>query len=181
MTTEERNLIALIEAEDFNGLAQLIELFGTDILRTIQAILNHSNERPYIKEIQNKVFYRLWEELGHYDESKSSLRTWIMVITRNLAIDEKRKIIRYSHIVPVEDLSWASDGQVDNYLEKEQFLDLLDTLTIDDQLIFLKFYFYQESAQEIGAELALSPEVIFNRLSRGRRKLAQTLSPERSN
>lgn len=177
MDEQEKKLIQLIEAGDFDGLELLIDLFGTDILRTIQYVLNHPSEHSHIQDVQNKVFFRLWRQLPNYDQDQSSLKTWITVITRNLALDEKRRIIRELKITPMADVP-EDEGAEEHYFAKENFLDLVATLSSEDQLIFLKFYFHQNKVEEIASDLALSKEVIYNRLSRGRQKLATTLRNE---
>lgn len=178
MTNDEQKLIALITAKDFRGLEELIELFGADILRTIQYILNHPAEKSYIEDVQNKVFYQLWEELPTYDPTKSSLKTFITIITKHLALDQKRQIIRNLKIEPMENPE-ANESFEETYFEKSNFLQLLSSLSLEDQLIFLKFYYYQDSVINIAKDLALSKEIIYNRLSRGRKALKEQLINER--
>lgn len=174
MTHEEMEMLALIKSGDFRGLEQLIDLYGGDILRTIHYILNHPAEHSFIGDVQNKVFYRLWKQLKQYDSEKSSLKTWITVITRNQALDEKRRIIRQLNIIPTA--SPDNDEKFEeSYFEQENFLSLIVSLTAEDQLIFLKRYYYQDNVIEIAEDLHLSPEIVYNRLSRGRKKLQQQL------
>ncbi|MFD2305844.1 sigma-70 family RNA polymerase sigma factor [Enterococcus termitis] len=171
----EKEVIALLIAKNFLGLEKFIDLFGTDIIKCIRSILNHPKEKMYHKEVENEVFYRIWQKIASYDAEKSSLKTWSLTITRNLCLDKKRQIIREQQIIPMEQLPesfWEED-----YFEKENFLDLLTYLTDDDQLIFLKYYYYQDSAAEIAKELNMEVTQIYNRLSRGREKLRHSIKP----
>ena len=63
-----------------------------------------------------------------------------------------------------------------NPLAEEEFMLLVDTLSEEDQQIFLFYYFYQETPRQIAELLQLEPAVIYNRLSRGRRRLKQILT-----
>lgn len=57
--------------------------------------------------------------------------------------------------------------------KKENFLSEIDQLTEQDQFIFLYYYFYQFSANEIAQLLSIKEEAVFNRHSRGRKKLRE--------
>lgn len=175
MNEKELDILRLVKNGDFHGLEQLIDLFGTDILQTIQYILNHPAENSYIQDVQNKVFYQLWKELKHFDLTKSSLKTWIIVITRNKALDEKRKIIRQLKMIPTDSAELGDEKFEEHYFERENFLSLLTTLSAEDQIIFLKHYFYQDKVADIARDLQLTPEIVYNRLSRGRKKLRHDL------
>ncbi|WP_314067597.1 sigma-70 family RNA polymerase sigma factor [uncultured Vagococcus sp.] len=178
MNEDDMAMLALVKAGDYLGLEYLIELYGTDILRTIHYILNHPAENSFIEDVQNKVFYRLWQELKQYNPEKSSLKTWITVIARNQALDEKRRIIRQLKITPTD--SPDTDEQIEeHYFERENFLALLVALSTEDQVIFLKHYFYQDKIADIANDLYLSPEIVYNRLSRGRKKLRQHLQKKK--
>lgn len=96
-----------------------------------------------------------------------------MTITRNICLDKKRQIIREQQIIPTEQL--PETLLEEDYFEKEQFLDLLNCLNGEDQLIFLRYYYYQDSPKEIAKDLAMDTSQIYNRLSRGRQKLKQSI------
>ena len=42
-------------------------------------------------EVLQDVFLKIWQNIGHYDESKARLFTWMARIARNAAIDAKRR------------------------------------------------------------------------------------------
>ncbi|MEI5995480.1 sigma-70 family RNA polymerase sigma factor [Candidatus Enterococcus mansonii] len=169
----EKEIIDLLIKKDFLGLEKLIDLLGTDIVKCIRAVLNHSNEKAYHKEVENEVFYRIWQKIDSFDENKSSLKTWSLTITRNSCLDKKRRIIREQRMIPMEQLPESTFDS--KYFEKENFLDLLIFLSKEDQLIFLKYYYYQDTPNEIAKELKMDVSQVYNHLSRGRKKLKQLL------
>lgn len=171
----EKEIIALLIKRDFLGLEQFIDLLGSDIVKCIRALLNHPEEITYRKEAENEVFYRIWQKIASYDADKSSLKTWSLTITRNICLDKKRAIIRAQNIIPMEQL--PESPLVDDYFEKENFLDLLQNLSEEDQLIFLKYYYYQDTPSEIAKELTMDVTQVYNHLSRGRKKIKELLDP----
>ncbi|GGC82876.1 sigma-70 family RNA polymerase sigma factor [Enterococcus wangshanyuanii] len=169
----EKDIITLLIERNFLGLEKFIDVFGTDIIKCIRSILNHPKERIYHKETENEVFYRIWQKIATYDAQKSSLKTWTMTITRNICLDKKRQIIREQQMIPTEQL--PETLLEEDYFEKEQFLDLLQSLNNEDQLIFLRYYYYQDSPKDIAKDLTMDTAQIYNRLSRGRQKLKQAI------
>lgn len=100
---------------------------------------------------------------------RANLKTWSLTITRNICLDKKRSIIREQNIIPMEQL--PENAIEDNYFEKENFLDLLSYLTEEDQMIFLKYYYYQDTPNDIAKELKMDVSQVYNHLSRARKKL----------
>ncbi|MCB5950770.1 sigma-70 family RNA polymerase sigma factor [Enterococcus sp. BWT-B8] len=169
----DAKIVELMKMKDFRGLELLINSYGEEIIKTINAVLNRTEEHNYHKEAENEVFYKIWRSIDQFDVSKSSLKTWSLTITRNSCIDKKRTIIRKQKLVPLEQ---AAESKIyDQYFEKEEFLDLICSLSSEDQLIFLKYYYYQETPQMIAEELQLPITQIYNHLSRGRKKLKKNL------
>ncbi|MGX7262812.1 RNA polymerase sigma factor [Enterococcus crotali] len=171
----EKEIVALLIKKDFLGLEKFIDLLGTDIIKCIQAILSHSEEINYRKEVENEVFYRIWQKISTYDADKSSLKTWSLTITRNICLDKKRSIIRERNIIPMDQLPESTFEE--DYFEKEHFLELLKHLTAEDQLIFLKYYYYQDTPDEIAKMLKINVSQVYNHLSRGRKKMKEIIDP----
>lgn len=171
----EKDIVELICKKEYAGLYQLIDYLGADVIAMINCLLNRPEERIYKKEVENETFYKIWKKAETFDNQKSSLKTWCLTIARNTCLDKKRKLIRESSLLPLEQIE---NGEAINekYFEKEEFLSLVQQLSSEDQLIFLKYYFYQDSPKEIAEELRLDVSTIYNRLSRGRNKLRQSLN-----
>lgn len=180
MTDEE--IVRLITAQDFIGLEKMIAVYGQTIIKTIRGVLSESSERTFWADCENEVFYTLWQKIPTYDKDKSSFATFIMVITRNKAIDFKRKQQRQNsrQTELLEEKIDKSYPQEESPLAKEGFLELLDTLSEQDQLIFLHYYFYQTSPSEIAQLLGLKISAVYNHLSRGKVRLQSALKEELS-
>lgn len=70
----------------------LIDAYGEEIIKAMNAILNRTEERSCHKEAENEVCYKIWKSIDQFDPSKSSLKTWLLTINRNSYIDKKRSI-----------------------------------------------------------------------------------------
>ncbi|MDT2757868.1 sigma-70 family RNA polymerase sigma factor [Enterococcus asini] len=176
----EDELITQLKKRDFAGLENLIAEYGEAILRTIHAILKESHEQSEWEMVENEVFYGIWEKINTYDSKKASFTTWVLMIARSKAIDKKRMLQRDLKNDELSDQSIRQIAYaVADPLAQEEFLELVDCLSKEDQHIFLLYYFYQESPADIADLLGINQGVIYNRLSRGRSKLKEVLS-ERS-
>lgn len=173
----DSKIIALVNKRDYKGLELLIDQLGNDIIKTIRAVLNRPEEYSYHEETENEVFYRIWKTMPTFDSQKSSLKTWVLTITRNLCIDKKRYILRIANTFPLEQNQELY--AYDRHLEKESFLEMICSLNAEDQFIFLTYYFYQESPQQIAEQLNIEVSQVYNRLSRGRKKLKNQLEREK--
>lgn len=169
--TDEEKIVAQLIAKDFSGLEALIECFADSILATIRAILVRPEEQRYHEEIENDVFFTIWRKADCFDPQKSSLKTWVLLIARSKAIDQKRKAIK-EESTELPDTKGQSE---DSPLAKEHFLALIDSLSIEDQRLFLNYYFYQQTPERIADQLGITTAALYNRLSRGRKKLQQQL------
>lgn len=170
---ESETIVARLVAQDFGAVDELVAAYGDAIRRTIRSILHQQNERSYWEEIENEVLFTIWQKAASFDPEKASFATWVLMITRSKAIDQKRRVARdYQREAAVAAPEEASEA---TGLEKEAFIGLIDSLSEVDQQIFLLFYFYQ-LPPEIAQQVALSPEAVYNHLSRGRKKLKDVIS-----
>lgn len=174
----DRELIEELKARNFEALEHLITEYGEAIIRTVHAILCESHEQSEWEAVENTIFYTIWEKIGDFDPQKASFTTWLLMIARSKAIDQKRKLARDYHEDDGEKLNKLA-YQEDDPLAQESFLELVDCLSQEDQQIFLLYYFYQVSPKDIAKTLSFEQSQVYNRLSRGRSKLRQKFA-ERS-
>lgn len=166
----DEEIIKLVKVKDFKGIEMIIDLYGASIVKTIRAILPGSYEQNYWPDVENEVFYDLWKKIAAYDPERSSLLTFILMVTRSRAIDRKRQLSRQQSETALPDDESLPPTE-EQPLAREHFLVLIDHLSEIDQRIFLKFYFYQEKPEEIAADLTLAVSAVYNHLSRGKAKL----------
>jgi RNA polymerase sigma-70 factor (ECF subfamily) len=63
------------------------------------------------EDVAQEAFVRVWRHAPVYDSRRASVVTWVLTITRNLAID----VLRMRHLVPIDpeeflDMGLASDS-----------------------------------------------------------------------
>nr|WP_249641300.1 sigma-70 family RNA polymerase sigma factor [Enterococcus casseliflavus] len=152
----------------------MLAVYGDSMLRTIHSVLSQPHEVSERQDVANEVFYEVWQKIAAYEPERSRLITWLLLISRSRAIDHKRKLNKRSlEEKPVDEQELAIE---ESPLTKENFLCFIEDLEALDQRIFLLYYFYQESPETIAEQTDLNVSAIYNRLSRGRKRLKERMT-----
>nr|WP_244323960.1 sigma-70 family RNA polymerase sigma factor [Enterococcus casseliflavus] len=152
----------------------MLAVYGDSMLRTIHSVLSQPHEVSERQDVANEVFYEVWQKIAAYQPERSRLITWLLLISRSRAIDHKRNLNKRSlEEKPVDEQELAIE---DSPLTKETFLGFIEDLEALDQRIFLLYYFYQESPETIAEQTDLNVSAIYNRLSRGRKRLKERMT-----
>lgn len=171
---QDEEIIERIKKKDYAGLEQLLAVYGDSMLRTIHSVLSQPHEVSERQDVANEVFYEVWQKIAAYQPERSRLITWLLLISRSRAIDHKRKLNKRSlEEKPVDEQELAIE---DSPLTKENFLGFIEDLEALDQRIFLLYYFYQESPETIAEQTDLNISAIYNRFSRGRKRLKERMT-----
>ncbi len=171
---QDEEIIERIKKKDYAGLEELLAVYGDSMLRTIHSVLSQPHEVSERQDVANEVFYEVWQKIAAYQPERSRLITWLLLISRSRAIDHKRKLNKRSlEEKPVDEQELAIE---DSPLTKETFLGFIEDLEALDQRIFLLYYFYQESPETIAEQTNLNVSAIYNRLSRGRKRLKERMT-----
>ncbi|WP_336681491.1 sigma-70 family RNA polymerase sigma factor [Enterococcus casseliflavus] len=171
---QDEEIIERIKKKDYAGLEELLALYGDSMLRTIHSVLSQPHEVSERQDVANEVFYEVWQKIAAYQPERSRLITWLLLISRTRAIDHKRKLNKRSlEEKPVDEQELAIE---ESPLTKENFLCFIEDLEALDQRIFLLYYFYQESPETIAEQTDLNVSAIYNRLSRGRKRLKERMT-----
>ena len=171
---QDEEIIERIKKKDYAGLEELLAVYGDSMLRTIHSVLYQPHEVSERQDVANEVFYEVWQKIAAYQPERSRLITWLLLISRSRAIDHKRKLNKRSlEEKPVDEQELAIE---ESPLTKETFLGFIEDLEALDQRIFLLYYFYQESPETIAEQTDLNVSAIYNRLSRGRKRLKERMT-----
>ncbi|RFC54594.1 RNA polymerase sigma factor [Brumimicrobium aurantiacum] len=112
------------------------------------------------QDILQEAFVKIWSKANKYDENKGSFYTWMLNITRNLAIDNYRKITRHEiHSIQTSENSVYSlkDDKMDIPIHQIGLKDLINGLP-DEQVemieyLYFKGYTQQETSDELNIPL----------------------------
>ena len=172
MKITEENVVEQLLVKNEQALFYIVDQYGGIIKAMIQKYLGH------LAIIQDECFddvlLLVWKNISSYDKSKNSLKNWIAAITKHKAIDYQRQYKKFLLQHELEDhmliANSAETETIENTLSSETE-QLLSSLKKEDHLLFLQHYGEQKSIEELAKEHGVHKSVLYNRLSRGRKKL----------
>ena len=188
---DDSQILERILARDPQGLTMLEARYGSYIRYIVRGILSGYPEE--IEECVNDLWLKLWDILPGYDNEKASLKTYISRIVRNAALDRKKALDRRnSHLEmgewreetgqPESPMNPGGNPTEEIILQKEQQEQLsraLRTLSNKDMDLFLRKYYYLQTAEQIASETGHSRRAVESRLARIKKKLAAVLKEVR--
>ncbi|MBL4931644.1 sigma-70 family RNA polymerase sigma factor [Clostridium paridis] len=171
----DTKIINGLRNQDTKSLDLLIDNYGKLIYTVINNILDRSHNKNYIDECFDDILLNIWYNIDCFDENKGIFKNWIISIAKFKAIDYKRRSSKSLSNVDIGSTDIAESSNIEEDLtlkeEYEELFKLIEKLSEVDRNIFLKKYVNEESIEEISKELNLSPDYIYNRISRGKKKL----------
>ena len=84
---EDSDLVHRIAGRDETALKELYERYSGLLLALSRRILMSASDS---EEVLQEVFLQVWNQAERYDRSRSSVSTWLVLITRSRSIDRLR-------------------------------------------------------------------------------------------
>ncbi len=86
---QDSELMQAISRGDSQALAELYDRYAAQVLGLCVRILN---ERQLAEDMLQEVYVRVWERAHTFEPSRGNGVAWLMGITRNLCIDQLRRL-----------------------------------------------------------------------------------------
>jgi RNA polymerase sigma factor (sigma-70 family) len=152
--------------------------------RTYGLALSMIGEPSLAEDIAQEAFLRVWRHAAIFDPRRGSVVTWLLSITRNLAIDSMR-LRRTTPIDPEELLGVApvttNDGPDEAAVRADdasRLREALGGLPPEQRRAVVLAGFFGRSAQEIGETEGIPLGTAKSRIRAGMSKLRDALTQE---
>lgn len=176
---DHSNFIDRLKARDERALDYVIDTYGGMIRSIVRRKLPSLCDRW--EECENDILLAVWNEIGHYDSTRNSFAGWLSAVCRYKAIDCLRRSSRERSELPLpsadEEILIGAEGAEPVYdcETRDEIMELLKDLPENDRRLFWDCYVRQESAEQLARERNIRVSALYNRLSRGRKKLRQCM------
>ena len=87
ISARDRELVKAIVARKSGALADLYDHYSGMLLALANRVLNDLSDS---EEVLQEAFLQVWNQAERYDSQRSSVSTWLVLITRSRAIDRLR-------------------------------------------------------------------------------------------
>ncbi|MCU0431019.1 MAG: sigma-70 family RNA polymerase sigma factor [Cytophagaceae bacterium] len=162
----------LLKSKDTQAFAYLYDQYGAAIYGIALRILK---EEGPAEEVLQDAFLRCWDRFDEYNPNKGRLFTWMLNITRNLAIDvlRSKSFSKQAHTEGIEDaeIHWKEESQTRT--EYIGVKDALQQLPEEQRLLVDLMYFQGYSQSEISEQFQIPLGTVKTRVRAAMLKLKE--------
>jgi len=178
MKINDENFIQQLRKRNEKALDYVIDNYEWIIKSIVRKHLY--NLKNVQEECINDILLGIWNNINSFDESKNEFKNWMAGIAKFKVIDYKRKYLKKSGYENIDNLNiHIPDNTLENIIKKElesEIKEMLSILKEKDRELFYKLYIEEKEIKDISFETGLKREVIYNRLTRGKKKLQKILN-----
>lgn len=137
------------------------ERLKEDIYRDYHAkvfgyIYSKINNRQNAEDLASDVFMKVFDKLDSFDDTKSSLSTWIFVIARNTLTDYYRTRRVFNEIPETMSSNESVEDAICSAETLEALANALETLDERERDIIVLRYYSGHTLKDIAAQLGIS-------------------------
>ena len=173
--TDDKTILRGMKREDPAALEAAIRQYGGYVSAVVGNQLGGFAAGEDLEELVSDVFVALWQAAGTL--KTEHLRGWLGRVARNQAISFLRR--QRLQLISDEDYLLVDDKDAQKLLEAQERSALLtaalDKLTPGDRELFLRRYYYNQTAEQIAREKDMNAGTVRSRLARGRQVLKAEL------
>nr|WP_284703730.1 sigma-70 family RNA polymerase sigma factor [Clostridium swellfunianum] len=159
-----------------------MDLYMGSVYGLAKSILINTGTEQDIEECVQDVFIEAWNNIDKFDESRGSLKTWILILCKYKALNKKKALIKKNNIIDIEALQLSSKEDIEENIllkeRKDEVIEVIKSFNPIDKEIFLRRYFMEQSIEYICGYMKLSRQAVDNRLWRGRKRLREIIEIE---
>jgi len=177
--SDDEQLVHAAANGDRDALGQLYDRFAPGMLAVAQRILGSAREA---EDLVHDVFLEAWHHARHYDRSRGSVRTWLMLRVRSRSLDRLRSVQR-AKVVDLDraKLEHAPDASADSAAAPDcgTVRGVLAALPEEQRAVLELSYFAGYSCSEISARLEVPIGTVKSRMARGLTELRSRLGAQK--
>lgn len=167
LSLEERWLQAAATG-DREALGLLYDRFAPGMLAVAQRVLGSARES---EDVVHDVFLEAWHRARHYDRSRGSVQTWLMLRLRSRALDRLRATQRRARLAKEQSVEApeplpSADLQSDATQQAQELRGLLSQIKDDQRQVLELAYFEGLPLAAISERLSVPIGTVKSRMSR---------------
>ena len=168
--------LALLQAMaggDGSALNELYTRHGANILNYLTSLLH---DRQQAEEVLQDVMLAAWESAAGF-RGESKVRTWLLTIARNRAINTQRR--HSPAFVPLDESTYTADttplDRVERKTQRQALQAAIQQLPPFHQEILVLIFYHQLSGPEVAEVLGVTVGTVKSRLHRAKEMLRRVL------
>lgn len=169
----DEKIIDAIKSQKDEGL-RLLKQHYSGLLHYI--VGNILENQDYTEECISDIYIKVWKSIESYSPEKGKLSTWLTIISRNTALNYlKYKHWKHEELKEESPDTFSLEEIVLRRERAKELKNVISTLSLEEQNIFYRKYYYLQKTTQIAAELGMTERSIEGKLYRLRIKLRKRL------
>lgn len=182
----EEKIVDMLKKNPKKAHSLLIDEYGGYVYAVVVDKLRDLGSQEEIEDCVSDIFVELFTELHSFDSRKGSLKGYISVIAKRMAINAYQRLTYHRNVTVSTDTDEAvtlktAENPCDD-LQKKQFRqrlwEIVDSLGDPDSQIIVWQYFYDLKLSDIAERLAMSAAAVQKRSHRARKRIGAILEKE---
>src|ERR1043165_341441 len=178
----DQDLMSRVAHNDEAAVAELYDRFGSLVFRMAYQSMP---TRPEAEDAVQEIFVRLWRTAARYDEERSALVTWVMLIARRHLVDKLRRNrarLKASSLdqplAPVPPAAEPGSSRLDTDERMKVLMKRIEALPELQRTVVTRAYLGGQTLRQIGEELNTPLGTIKSALSRALVRLRERTGEE---
>jgi len=176
--SREAHMVQLLQSRDGQSLALLYDRYSAALFGIVRGMIS---DEELGREVLQDAFVKIWQNADKYDAAKGRLFTWMVQVTRRLAIDSIRskqfKTDRKTETLP------DSVSNSDRLSEEASLKDIglrrvVNQLDEQHRSIITLLYFQDYTQKEVSEELNIPLGTVKTRTRKAMERLREILRNE---
>lgn len=171
------DLVKQLKQKNEQALEAVIDLYGGLVKSIVRKHLYQLESCQ--DECINDVLFAVWKNIDQYDKDRSSFKNWIAAISKYKSIDYKRKYYKLLLEQQIDETiidKYDTEQQALRNELEEETESILMYLNPQDRTLFFEYYVQEKDINTLSREMEKKPSVLYNRLSRGRKRIKTKLN-----
>ena len=151
----ESQIVSLLSVRDKKSIGLIFNHYGNALMNIILRVIP---DKQMSEEVLQKVLLKVWENAEQYDPQKAGLYSWLVAISRNAALDQRKtrdfKQSQTSNST-LQVVTLENEPSTNNGLEKLMAKQLLEQLPEKYKCLINMSFFEGYSHHEIAEKLDL--------------------------
>jgi RNA polymerase sigma-70 factor, ECF subfamily len=176
------DLMSRVAQNDEEAVAELYDRFGSLVFRMAYQSMP---TRPEAEDAVQEIFVRLWRTAGRYDDGRSALVTWVMLIARRHLVDKLRRNrarLKASSLdqptAPTPPAAAEGASRIDTDERMKVLMKRIEALPELQRTVVTRAYLGGQTLRQIGEELNTPLGTIKSALSRALVRLRERTGEE---
>lgn len=174
----DRQLLKDISQGDTVALHQFYERYGAMVKGFITA---RCGDPALAEEVLQDVMLTVWEK-AHTFQSRSRVKTWLLVIARNRSINATRRkrlpVVRIGEIFGLQSGDTGPAEALERGETRDRVQNVIQQLPVNQREVLILVFYHQLSGAEVAEVLEISEGTVKSRLHRAKESIKRLLLQE---